>query len=248
MARGLETLLRKAIRKSPRWVQTWVQTRKMRRDIRRGVRLVPPEALQARYAEALELLKGRLGADEVGDYYEFGVYNGTSLACMDRASAAAGLGRIRLFGFDSFEGLPDSAETDDGGVWHPGQFRSELEFTREFLTKEGVDWGRITLVKGWFSETLTPELVERHRMEKAGVIMVDCDMYISAKDALAFVAPLIRDLAVIFFDDWNSYGLADKDLGEKRAYEEFLADHPFSAEDFPAYSPTSKGFVLTCQT
>ena len=46
-----------------------------------------------------------------------------------------------------------------------------------------------------------------------------------------FSAPLIGRRAVVYFDDWNAGGLADKRLGERRAFEELLAEHPdLSAE------------------
>jgi hypothetical protein len=76
--------------------------------------------------------------------------------------------------------------------------------------------------------------------------MVDCDIYASTKPALAFCAPLIGDEAVVFFDDWFSGGLADRNEGEKRAFEEFLSAHPeFKAEDFGDYGCNSKAFVLS---
>jgi O-methyltransferase len=52
--------------------------------------------------------------------------------------------------------------------------------------------------------------------------MVDCDIYTSARDALAFVEPMIGDYAVMLFDDWHAGGLAEQNLGEKRAFDEFL--------------------------
>ena len=62
-------------------------------------------------------------------------------------------------------------------------------------------------------------------------------MYLSAKEALDYCADLIDDQAVIFFDDWNTANLADKNMGEKRAFDEFLDENPkFEVEEFGAYS------------
>ena len=97
------------------------------------------------------------------------------------------------------EGRTDRAEWD--GPWSEGEFRSDIEFTRKRLTEGGVDWDRTELVKGFFSDTLTPELRERLGLEKASLIMVDADLYTSSRDALAFCEPLIRDVSVIFFED-----------------------------------------------
>lgn len=96
---------------------------------------------------------------------------------------------------------------------------------------------RKTLVKGWFENTLTADFAELHRLSKAGVIMVDCDLYTSAKAALEFSEPLIRDRAVIFFDDWWPATLGAGRAGERRAFEEFLEEHPgFSAIELESYS------------
>ena len=99
----------------------------------------------------------------------------------------------------------------------------------------------MTLIEGWFDETLTESTLREHRIEHAGIVMIDCDMYSSAKTALAFCAPLIRDEAVLLFDDWYSAGLADQNLGERRAFEEFLAENPaLTAEELDTYSESAR--------
>jgi predicted O-methyltransferase YrrM len=209
--------------------------------------LVPERELRQAYTNALHTLLGRNGTpDSLGEYLEFGVYTGTSLACMHDASRAIGLSSMRLLGFDSFEGLPDNAAEDDDKQWKPGTFRSDLDLTRAELTKRGVDWERIELVPGWYDDTLTPETADRLGLRRASVVMIDCDNYSSAKRALTFCEPLIRHDAVFIFDDWNTRGLADQNLGEKRAFDELLADHPdLDASPLEAYSPTSAVFLVT---
>lgn len=71
----------------------------------------------------------------------------------------------RVFGFDSFEGLPVEAAWDDEGAWHPGRFDSDETRTRFLLTREGADWSKTFLIKGLFTDTLNGGLVERHHME-----------------------------------------------------------------------------------
>lgn len=195
---------------------------------------VNSDELKESYAKAIAHLT-EAGAP-VGDYLEFGVCHGTSMKCMNDALTEAGQSDYRLFGFDSFEGLPPEADTDDEGVWSAGQFDSDEEYTRELLTKGGIDWGRTELVVGWYSDTLNEQLMTSKDMSrKAGVVMVDCDMYLSAKDSLDFCVEAMADHAVVFFDDWFSGGdLAERNLGEKRAFDEFLAENPqFTAEERP---------------
>ena len=108
---------------------------------------------------------------------------------MDRVLKELKLNDVRIFGFDSFEGMPESAAHEDGGEWKPGQFASPIEFTKKLLTDRGVDWSRTFLIKGWFNETLTPETVTKYSIAKASVIMIDCDIYSSSKAALNFLHP-----------------------------------------------------------
>ena len=205
------------------------------------VSFVPPDQLVLFFEKAARRLSEAVGADNVGDYLEFGVYQGNSMMAMQEAVRRVGLDRVRFFGFDSFAGLPSEAEWD--GPWSEGEFRSDIEFTRQRLTEGGVDWQRTELVKGFFADTLTPELREEHAIEKASLIMVDADLYTSSRDALAFCEPLIRDAAVIFFDDWNS---TDESGGEKRAFRELLEAHPdLEAEEIGTYSPNALSFVVT---
>jgi O-methyltransferase len=145
--------------------------------------MAPTKRLRATHRSGLNQLLEGVGRDGVGDYLEFGVHSCTTLLCMYWELQILGLTHVRLFGFDSFEGLPVSAEPDDVDTWQPGAFRSEYEFALQILKDERVDPARVLLTRGWFSDTLTPEFVSRHRLSKASVIMVDCDQYLGAKEA-----------------------------------------------------------------
>lgn len=232
----LPTRPRRWIVQRKRNVRGWQAGLGLRLREGRDAPLVPERELERTYQDALMLLASETGSDGVGDYLEFGVYVGTSLLCMHRASKAVGLGSLRLFGFDSFQGLPEAAATEDEGRFRPGWFRAEYDLVREHLTQRGIDWNRTVLVPGWFEDTLNPELARRLGIEKAGVIMIDCDIYSSARTALDFCAPLIKDRAVVVFDDWPGDTPEAKVLGERRAFDEFLADNPdLTAEEREPY-------------
>jgi hypothetical protein len=213
--------------------------------VKRGYRLVPERELEACYERAIGRLQAEANGQPLGDYLEFGVCHGSSMACMHRVSAAMRLTDIRLVGFDSFAGLPPEADHPDEGPWRPGYFRSYRGFTERFLNDAGVDWARTVLVEGWFDQTLTERTRCRHRLRKAGVIMIDCDLYSSARQALEFCGPLIADRVVILFDDWHAGGLAARGLGEKRAFDEFMAVNPdLSAERLLSYSANAEVFLV----
>jgi hypothetical protein len=221
-------LFNRAVNRMPQSLQRYAVRRAIRDE------LVPSETLYEKYLDALRLLTADTPADQLGDYLEFGVYQGTSMSCMIRAMDELGITGPRFIGFDSFEGMPADTRGQDMDVWSPGDFTASLRYARTYLTEKGADWNRTFLVKGWFEETLTPRTAEELALSKASVIMIDCDIYSSAKVALNFCRPYIRDRAIVFFDDWNAGGLADAHLGERKAFDEFLAENPqFSAEPLP---------------
>ena len=209
----------------------------------RARRLVPEIAFSEKLREAVAALTQDNRTEPFGDYLEFGVYNGTSLSCMYSVAEEIGLEQMSFYGFDSFEGLPKRANQDDEGLWVEGQYNCGIDVTQALLTERGIDWERVHLIKGWFSETLTDEMIDRNGIVKAAIVMVDCDNYASAAEALSFVEPLIRGQAVIIFDDWRAWDLDTKNMGEKRAFSEFLEAHPdLIARDLGSYSHDSQVF------
>jgi hypothetical protein len=235
------------VERLPRRVGDVIAEAEMRVRMRLGipVKLVPEERFTEICEDALRLLIDRRGAAQLGDYLEFGVYAGTSMRCMLQATRTTGAQHVRLFGFDSFVGLPAAAAEDDDGYWMPGMFRSDVERVRGMLARAGMSADRGELVEGWFDDTLTAETRERLGIRKASVLMLDADLYTSTKRALEFCLPVIGEEAILFFDDWWPE-LVEKDMGEKRALDEFLSEHPeFTAEELDmSYKPESKVFLL----
>jgi O-methyltransferase len=204
------------------------------------VRLIPEERFSQVLRNLTASLSDRIGKQNVGDYLEFGVYNGTSLSCAYRIFQDLGLSQSRFFGFDSFEGMPSEADYEDDGAWMPGQCSCTLEAATRLLTQRGIDWNKVFLVKGWFSETLTSSFLETRTISKASVLMIDCDLYSSSLAALNFAEPLIKDEALVIFDDWHAFQMAERNLGEKRAFAEFLARHTeLQATEIDSYNEFS---------
>ena len=209
--------------------------------------LVPMDILPGKYQEALEMVLAQRGEQELGDYLEFGVYQGSAMSCMYHAASSLGLNKMKFIGFDSFEGMPEQSNHEDENVWNSGEFYSSLPNTKVYLSKNGVDMSRVALIKGWFDDTCNPKTVQQHNIRKAAVINIDCDIYSSTKTALEFCKPFIQDDVVIFFDDWNSYDLAAKGLGERKAFEEFLATNThLSARELKnlSYNKESTAFYV----
>lgn len=99
---------------------------------------------------------------------------------------------------------------------------------------------RTALIKGWYSETLTPTLKQTHKITKASLINIDCDLYSSAKTGSWFLCPFDQRLKRNFFDDWT-----DEFVAEKKAFDEFLKENVnFLTEEIGTYKPTGKIFLI----
>ena len=184
-----------------------------------AVNLVPPEKLVKFFEDCISLLKQVKGSD-IGDYLEFGVFNGNSIGSMYLASKAAGTKSTRLFGFDAFEGLPAGSENEDGGVWKKGFYTCSFEQMSQCLLRRDVPAGEITWVKGWYDKTLNSDTAKRFNIMNLGIVFVDCDTYSSSKMVLDFIGPLITTPVIICFDDWKLNDLDVKGMGDYKSFNE----------------------------
>lgn len=204
--------------------------------------LVPEEAFYTCVHDVIARLKPDVGNASFGNYLEFGVSRGTSMAIVYKALQDHDLKDARLIGFDSFEGLPEQANEEG---WRAGQYNSTQKATRQYLASRAVDMERVALVKGWFSDTLNEETRTRYSIGRARLITIDCDIYSSSKQALEFCLPHITDTAAIIFDDWG-WTERKGQVGQKEAFEELLELHPtLDVESLPAYRPEARVFLVT---
>lgn len=156
------------------------------------------------------LLTDALGqADLVGDRLicEFGVFRG------DTINHLAQMTQKTVFGFDSFEGLPED--------W--GHGLSKGHFALKELPKVRSN---VALMKGWFHETIPPFL--EHQKGMIGFIHVDCDLYSSTKVVLERLKSRFAPGAVIVFDEYFNYPAWEQ--GEYKAFQEFLGETGHAVE------------------
>lgn len=177
----------------------------------------------------------------LGDYLEFGVGPTSFLI----ASKLLG-GKRHLWGFDSFQGLPqpegiDVEETVDGRTkWSKGQYKVEYKEFESMLSREGVNSNSYTLIKGYYSETLT----EKYGIEKVAIAHIDCDLYASTKVVLNFVKPLLQTGTILLFDDYYCFK-GDPQKGEAAALQEFLdANKHIAVTQWLKYHFTGNSFIV----
>jgi O-methyltransferase len=170
---------------------------------------------------------------EGSDYLEFGIYRGFNLWYTQALSRAMGTRDMRFFGFDSFFGIPPVDGIDSDGPFHEGDFSAYRDEVEHWLKRYGGAQNQPVLVEGFFEKTLNAELMAKHSFRRAAFCVVDCDLYSSSKTVLDWVAPLLHEQTLLFFDDWDDFGDQD-DKGEKKAFSEFCAKFSdrFSFEPF----------------
>jgi predicted O-methyltransferase YrrM len=138
-------------------------------------------------------------APQDGMALEFGVYAGTTLKII----AAARDGEA-VYGFDSFEGLPET--------WRSG-FPAGT-FGLDNLPE--VPGGE--LIVGWFDDVLPGFLAEHPG--SVDFLHIDCDLYSSTKTVLHLVGPRLRPGSIILFDEYFNYpGWQEH---EHRAWQEYV--------------------------
>lgn len=211
------------------------------RSLSRGA----PEAVRRCVAIAAD--EARAAGREVGDYYEFGVFRGFTVLTAFEASRDLGLSGMRLYGFDSFEGLPEVEGIDVAdGRFFKGQFAASKAQVTAHLTEHGVDWGRVELIEGYYDDVCTDALAEQLKPGPAAVVNLDCDLYASTKTALDWMTRhgLIVPGTVLQFDDYYSYG-RDDDRGQPRNRAELEAAFPqWRLEPLFEYPDAGKVFIV----
>jgi hypothetical protein len=145
--------------------------------------------------------------------------------------------------FDSFEGLPEMEDFDRSDIFRAGNLATAEEHFIGLVTGHGMPRDKLMTVKGFYDQSLTPAVRARLEPKKAAVVYVDCDLYASTVPVLAFVRPFLQKGTVIVFDDWNCYH-GDPDLGERKAWREFLEANPDLR--FVDFVSTAEGQAFIC--
>jgi len=209
-----------------------------------AVNLVPPQKLVDFFTDCLVRLK-ELKGDAIGDYLEFGIFNGNSIGSMYLAREAQGVTSMRLFGFDAFEGLPAGSENEDDGVWKKGFYSCSFDQMKQCLSRRNVNPENITWVNGWYDQTLSPETAKKYEIKNIGIVFIDCDTYSSSKTVLDFLRPIIVEPMILCLDDWKLNDLDIKGMGEYKSFNEFIESSPnLQVEEIPSYNRKSKSFLI----
>lgn len=198
------------------------------------------ELLNRHRSEFFALATGYLKSSCVsGDYHEFGCYSANTFRMALTNACLFELDRLdpgMLFrAFDSFEGLPEvSPDLAPESCWVKGSMAmSEAEF-RRCIERHGVFADRVRTCRGFFDQSLTPELQAELAAtgRKIAFVNVDCDLYESAVEVFRFIAPLLQAGTLIYMDDWYCGYKGAQDRGIPRAFFEFCERHEVRVDRF----------------
>jgi O-methyltransferase len=122
------------------------------------------------------------------DYFEFGVWYGTSLRRWSELNTSPD---SRFFGFDSFEGLPEK--------WSRGNPKGMFNTNGVIPV---IDDPRVHIVKGWFQETV-PKFLSGYSGKNRLVINNDCDVYSSTLYCLTQFNNIMKPGTILMFDEFG---------------------------------------------
>lgn len=176
-------------RQGARWDSLrWAQRHGVDRDVHTGL---PTNVL----------LRAIAAAPDHGLTLECGVYFGRSLRLI--AERTHGL----VHGFDSFQGLPEAWNVQEGA----GSYSTAGRLPRVA--------DNVTLHAGWFEDTL-PSFFAAHG-GPVRLLHIDCDLYSSTRTVLTEANERLVPGSIVVFDDLLGY--PGHEQHELRAFEEFVA-------------------------
>lgn len=163
-----------------------------------------------------------------GLYLEFGVRSGDSIRRI------AAVTEKHIYGFDSFEGLPEAWNGLEVGHFTTGGNLPNVP-------------NNVTLIKGWFDETIP--VFKKYNADTVAFVHIDSDLYSSAKTIFDNLKDRFVNGSIIAFDEIFNYGsdVGNPDLWrehEFKAFSEFLEETRWNADCIGLYGKNQAGFIL----
>lgn len=189
------------------------------------VSIFPPylEFTLAKYSAIKKAMYITAQEDVRGSYLEFGVFTGSSfnfaMKTNKKIEKIFGNKNCNFFGFDSFKGFGEIKDTDDNPTFKSSLFA--VDKNKVLKNIENNSRGQnYKIIDGYFQETIRNKKTSDYNINKARVVMIDCDLKEATKLALDFIKPILQQGTIILFDDFN-YFKGDITKGEYGAFEEF---------------------------
>lgn len=185
--------------------------------------------------------------DTPGDYLEFGVFQGSSfchsIRCTKKyAKFNSKVLKTKFFGFDSFDGFGDLSKEESHSFFQDNNFETSLHSTESRVKKvsKGISY---QLVPGFFQDSLScgPKSLGIY---KAKIIMIDCDTYSAAREALKFCRSIIQNGTIFILDDYFHYK-GSSDNGEQLAFRQFVDETGIEVRELCTYGQGGIVYIVS---
>ena len=163
-----------------------------------------------------------------GSYLEFGVFTGSSfnfaMKVNRKIEKIFGKNNCEFIGFDSFKGFGKIKKGDENPRFGDRTFSVNEKKVLGNI-KKCSKGQKMRIVKGFYEDTIKNKTTQDLNIDKARVIMIDCDLKESALLALEFIRPAIQDGTIILFDDFVFFK-GNENKGEFGAFNDFRKKYP----------------------
>ena len=178
-----------------------------------------------------------------GSYFEFGVYEGSSLfSAVNFHCKMKSKFQRNFFGFDSFE---DGFKYYSPEDIHP--FFQEGDFSCSYakVVKRFANYSNVKLMKGLFEETIDGKSpIELFKESKCAVAFIDCDLMHPTIIALNFIKPILQKGTVLIIDDYWAYRGSQK-KGTCGGLNYFIDNNPgIIIRPYVAYGHGGMSFII----
>ena len=186
------------------------------------------------------------GSGIKGNYHEYGCYSARTFRMALSEAYKWQMSTMRLYAFDSFQGLPDPGTGPELTSWTKGAMAMSVEEFKALVGELGFGLERTVITEGFFNETLTTTLQQKLLDENHSIAFcnIDCDLRESAEDVFQFIAPLVKEGTLLYLDDYFAGYGGRIAKGVAGAYWQFLEKFGWKSEEFASVGFWGKAFVL----
>ena len=177
-------------------------------------------------------------ADKQG-FYEFGVFSGKSMIEMLNIFNRSKVSLSHVYGFDSFQGLPDTEIYGEGEqkiIYAEKDYAGSINLVQKNIQIHGIPTN-VKLVEGFFSETVQP-FFEEHKDQKIAACFIDADIAKSIDECLEYVIPRLSVGSLIIMHEAN-------DIDNHNVFNKH---NLFDTETYEIYSVCNRGDTYEYQS
>jgi hypothetical protein len=185
---------------------------------------------------AYEILETNMKNQIEGDIFEFGCFTGIGTA---KLSLVSNFLNKKLYGFDSFQGLPDTEIYGEGEqkiIYAEKDYAGSINLVQKNIQIHGIPTN-VKLVEGFFSETVQP-FFEENKDQKIAACFIDADIAKSIDECLEYVIPRLSVGSLIIMHEAN-------DIDNHNVFNKH---NLFDTETYEIYSVCNRGDTYEYQS